>query len=254
MKIGAKIGLEKTELAKRLAKEYDFIEIYFSHNPNLNIAEWPKNIRYTMHTPHNGQGVNIALPRKNAKLDYTLKSIELAEKFKCKYAVIHPGLMVPKASVSNMIKNLKEATEFATQRKIKLLLETVPDVPNDNRTAKHTISMPNEYKGIIDKIGCGFCMDFSHATAAAAHHKQDYKSLILEFLEKIPTNYFHLYNTKTETPWDEHYHFTDKQGNMDMEFCISLIKKNDLVVFELPEPQMRNYLNAKKYLQKRGAY
>jgi sugar phosphate isomerase/epimerase len=245
MKIGAKIGLDRPHLVSALAKEYDFIEVYYMHNAPLQIEQWPKHIKWVVHTPHHDHGVNLSL-EKNNNIEHVKRSLEFAQAIGAKKAIIHPGVGGSKAV---LVKNLQEIISFADKLGIKMLLETVPKI-YDN-TKDHTISTPEEYKEIIQKIGIGFCLDFSHATHAAFSQKKDYKEYILEFMELKP-KYFHLYDTIVKQPNDAHLEFG--AGDFDLNFALSLIK-NKMVTFELPEEnQLEHYLNAKKYLIERGYY
>ncbi|MDD5239771.1 MAG: TIM barrel protein [Candidatus Nanoarchaeia archaeon] len=246
MKIGAKTNLDDIGVAKALAKEADFIEIYYTSG--VDYKKMPKAV-YTMHCPHHDFGVNLALLGSKSGVSAVKDSLVLAEKLKCKTAIVHTGTKAPGASVENMIKNLKGLMKFAKSKKIRLLIENLPYMSN---AGTHTTSLPGEYKKIIDEIGCGFCLDFSHAIHSAFAHKTDYKKVITDFL-KLKPEYFHLYNTNMNQANDVHLSFDDENGNIDFDFILPLIPKNAVVALELPDPKVKNFINAKKFLKSKGA-
>lgn len=245
MRIGSKTSLEDIKLVKRLARESDFIEIYYASG--IDVAKLPKAV-YTMHCPHHDSGVNLALKGKESRIDLVKDSLEIAGKLSCKTAVVHPGVKIKNTSVQNMILNLRELNLFAKTKSITLLLETIP---LRGEPADHIISTPEEYRHVLEQTGCGLCLDFSHACHAALSNGADCREYIREFLKFRP-NYFHLYNTNLKKEVDVHLPMEDPNGNLDFDFALSVIGKNDMVALELPEPKLKNFLNAKKFLKSKG--
>jgi len=245
MKIGAKTNLDDIELVNALAKEADFIEVYYTRG--VDYKKMPKAV-YTMHCPHHDFNVNLGLLGKESGMSAVKDSLVLAEKLKCKTAVVHTGTNVPGASVENLIKNLKELVKFAKSKGIKLLIENLPYETNHSN---HIISLPEENKKVMDAVKCGFCLDFSHAAHSAFSHKINYKTLTVEFL-KLKPSYFHLYNTNVNAKQDIHLAFDDKAGSLDIDFALSVISNDAMVTLELPDPKLKNFLNAKKFLKSKG--
>jgi sugar phosphate isomerase/epimerase len=245
MKIGAKISLEEPHLIQELAKDYDFLEIYFKHNIPLQLEKWPKHISWTIHIPHFNDGVNLSVDEDN-KMDYAIKCLEFGKAIGAKKAIVHPGAG---GSIEIMVKNIKAVSKLAKSSGMQLLLETVPVAHEFG--VKHTISKPDELKEVMKKCGCGLCLDFSHAAHAAFTHKIPYKDFIMDFM-KLKPDYFHLYDTKTQQELDVHLNLGE--GNFDMPFLASLIK-DGWALLELPRNErLQNYLKAKKYLVEKGFY
>jgi sugar phosphate isomerase/epimerase len=256
MKIGAKIILDEPHLVSILAKEFDFIEVYYRPDVVLEIDKWPLHIKWTVHIPHasgTSNWFNCAEPEPKSNIQNAIKSMEFANKIGAKQVIVHPGTIKkedkPEKFMENFILNFDTLRTFAKKLKLKLLIETVPLYTESGN--KHLISKPDEYAEIIKKFKLGLCLDFSHAIHAAYSHKIPYKDFILDFM-KLKPKYFHLYDTKMNQELDIHLPIGD--GDMDFSFVLPLIKNNS-VAFEMPrENRLANYLNAKKYLINRGFY
>jgi endonuclease IV len=256
MKIGAKIILDEPHLVSILAKEFDFIEVYYRPDVVLEIDKWPLHIKWTVHIPHaSGASIwfNGAEPEPTSNIQNAINSMEFANKIGAKQVIVHPGTIKkedkPEDFMENFISNLNTLRTFAKKLKLKLLLETVPLYTESGK--KHIMSKPEEYAELIKKLKLGFCLDFSHAIHAAYSHKIPYKEFVTGFM-KLKPKYFHLYDTKMNQELD--IHLPIGAGDMDFNFVLPLIKNNS-VAFEMPkENRLANYLNAKKYLVERGFY
>jgi deoxyribonuclease-4 len=253
MKIGAKVDMEEPRIIQELAREYDFLELFYLPHVPLKMEQWPLHINWVVHLPHSGQGVNLAAPRDKGNIDYMFKALEFASKIGAKRVVVHPGYIKRKGeavgSVENFHSHMSELMTLAKKLRLRVLIENMP-VESENMRI-NAISKPEEYAAFMKKFGCGFCLDFSHAVHAAFSYKIPYKEFIMEFM-KLKPEYFHLYDTKTNQANDLHLAFGE--GDFDIPFAISLVKDH-WVTFELPrEHALQHYLNAKKYLVERGFY
>lgn len=178
MKVGIKIYPDRLYQAKDLFKVSDFVELMIT--PGLALPE-KGNIDFTIHSPHERWGVNIAdkrLEQRNWKImNHVIKA---ADKLKSEIIIVHAGLLRNKScSKEHSIKFIKKLDDS------RIIIENLC-------VQTELTNTPEDMKHFMQEIGCGLCFDFSHAITVAHKLKlKSYKPYVKKFL-KLKPRYFHI--------------------------------------------------------------
>ena len=245
MKLGAKLHIARDDIGmvKELAKDFDFIEVYYTrhHLKDSNIRKLSK--KWIVHCPHHEDSINLAL---NRGVNHVKDSLLFAQKIGAKLAIVHPGFLDSDHRkdffIGKSIETIRKLRLFAKDHGVRLLVENLPLRSIANTELGST---PEEMERILEETGCGFVLDFAHAYHASVSHKKRYKKFIERFYKLRPTM-FHLYDGHRGSERDSHLPFG--RGNLDIAFFVKFIR-NEPVTLELPT-KLECYLDALEYLKR----
>lgn len=245
MSFGAKINLKNIELVKRLSENFSYVEIYFLPDFFVNPESSILPFKYVIHAPTHNQSVNLA-KKSGSNIKFVESAIIFAHKVKAKRVIVHLGEYRDNVNEDNIIKNLRKLVRLGKKHNVKILIENVPLKAKSGKVGYLDFgSNPEEIGMVLEKVKCGFVLDFSHACHAALSYKEDYKKFILKFLRLEP-EMFHLYDTIVEQEEDVHLPFG--KGTMDIKFLVKLVCGKD-VTLEMEPYALRNYIEAINYLK-----
>lgn len=237
MRLGAKITTDDLSVAEELAEIFDFLEVlYISETSN-----WNKKISNALvvHAPHHMHEVDLS--KKDGNIHFVKDAIEFARKIGAKRVIIHGGM---KSEDDHTAENMRELIEFGEGLKI-----ITENLPYKTGTTTNSYSTPAQLKKLLEKTGCGFVLDFSHAAHACFSLNLDFDQTIKEFLKLDPVM-FHLYDTKIDR--DRDLHLPLGQGDFDIPKLIKLIGDKDATL-EMRRPVMvKDFVNSLNYLKKMG--
>jgi len=231
IKFGLKLWSTNSNLlkeAKELIKRDLFQYIELMPIPKTEILPFLDqlyDIPYIIHITTEKHGVNIADKNKE---EYNLKTIdnciEWADKLNAKYLILHPSFEL----IDNAIKFLNKIEDK------RVLIENMPKVGlNGESMIGYT---PDQIKELIDNK-FGLCFDLNHAIKASISLNKDYKQFLKEFLEFNP-KMFHISDGKLNNEKDEHLNIGE--GDYDIEFLATCVKKSDSKYVTLETPRDLN--------------
>ncbi len=221
MRIGIKVYSKDHELIPEYAKHADFIEVLVEPGFDYRLLK-KYGAEYVVHVPHNKFGFNPAdknsweLSKKI--LDF---SKEAADYLNSKKMITHVG------HFTNDGCNEENIIEFISANKDdRIILENLP-----KKTKYHSFpfATPEDIESISKKLGLGICLDFSHATCAAAVLKIDFIKLIGQINSLNPRHY-HISDGWISSDTDIDLHFF--KGNYPLEKFKAIIPKNGEVTIE----------------------
>ncbi|MFA5888053.1 MAG: TIM barrel protein [Candidatus Nanoarchaeia archaeon] len=199
----------------------DFIEILPVPDNNYYKSFKDFDIPFRIHAPHQGFG---AEPGDRKAVERTKHCIDAARKaadlFKSPTIVVHPGRYYDVGSKERAIDFLKG---FNDKR---FIVENLPSFSDGDELG----TTADEIKAFIEKLNCGICLDFGHATLTERRTGKNYKQIINEFLKFNP-KYFHIMGGSIQEGRDHKNLF---YGDFDIEFFRSCIPKDAWVVLETP--------------------
>jgi deoxyribonuclease-4 len=225
MKVGMKIYSTNHDHVRALTFA-DFIEVLIV--PGI---DWKPlkdfDIAYKAHAPHDGFGLNLADPKKEAfNMKCVQESLSAAEGLGSPTLVLHPSGNLHEGSRQQALKMLEKISALDTD--VKILLENL----TSPLTEKKLCTMPPEFHPLF-QMGFGFCMDFGHLAATAAHNNLDYKKVAREFV-KLDPHYFHVSNGLTRSELDMHMPLA--KGDFDLRFFRDVIAEEEPASVTLETP------------------
>ncbi len=236
MNLGLKLWSNNTdaylEEAKRLYKQewFDYIELYVVPDTLETIDKWKKlNIPFTLHAPHFVHEVNLADVTKE---EYNIKIFKQVKEFfdelNAGYVVVHSGI---EGDIDETIRQLDII------QPPKMLIENKPFVAplRDNRICRG--AMIEEISKIVEKIGCGFCLDVGHAICTANTLKIEPYDFIRQFNELNPICY-HMSDNFIDSELDKHLHFG--AGNYDLKRIFDIIDTEKNIAIETNKGSKEN--------------
>ena len=189
----------------------------------LEIKRQTGDIEVRIHVPHNIMGFDAG--NKNLEMQ-NIKTVMLAKHaadiFKSKTIVVHAGCGHGYNFIDETIR------QFVLFNDERIIVENLPCVASNAELLHGNIA--EEIKYIMDKTGCGFCFDFSHAICAAGELNIDIGYQLKSLFDLKPAVY-HLCDgdiTKTED-----MHLNLGTGNYPLKhFVNDLIDENAYIVLE----------------------
>jgi len=233
-KFGLKLWSTNTDFyyeeAKKLHAQgwFDYVELYVVPGTLETLAQWAKlDIPFTIHAPHFAHGFNLAKKEKeqsNLKIYNEVKAF--ADELNPDYIIFHGG-------IDGCIK--ETARQLAAFNEPRALIENKPfkAIPNKMGGEFCRGYNPEEIKFVIDKAGCGFCLDFGHATCAGRSLQQD---LLPEFLELKP-KMFHITDLE-DSEYDSHLHFG--AGVLNIKGLLQTLPENAKITIETNKNSKEN--------------
>lgn len=239
MKIGAKISLdpERRGEIERIVGIVDFVEVFVKKG-NMPASEARElGTRWVVHGPHVSHGVNFSKLTDEGRQKFR-DSIVLASELEARYVIVHPGACKRgddrQTMYEEMIANILEMRDFASQNSVELILENITDedvYPVHKGMSEspdmYLVSTPGEIRDSTKRLGLDFLMDFSHAAITALHQGRDYKEFVREVAGLKP-EMFHICDNKASSPYDMHLPLG--RGDYDIAFFASLIGDEDVTL------------------------
>lgn len=236
MKLGLKLWSTNEDSylseAKKLYDQgwYDYIELYIVPNSLQTLKKWKTlEIPFTLHAPHFIHNVNLAdYEKENFNLEVFEQVKEFSQELNAKYTVVHSGI---EGNIEETIRQLQII------KPEKMLIENKPIIApkKDNRLCRGATI--EEIKQVIEKTGCGFCLDIGHAICSANSLKKDPYNYLREFNSLNPDSY-HLSDNFIDSEIDKHLHFG--QGNYDLKRIFDIINADKNIAIETDKNSKEN--------------
>ena len=226
IRLGLKIWSPNVELAKPARElhdrgELDYIELFcYPDSFEATFRVWQgTGLPFVIHAPHSMTGLNFAKAEmrvRNSQL--AQESFRMADALHAEYVIFHPGAD----------GDPKETVEQASAlRDPRMLMENKPFAGLGGGTCHG--STPEELEYIIQGIGCGFCLDFGHAMAAALSHRREPLEFIRQFNSMGPAM-FHMTDGDEDSELDRHDPFG--QGSFPLADFLALVPDGAMVTDE----------------------
>lgn len=276
MKIGLKLWSANTDAylreAKRLYAErvFDYLELYVVPGSQKTLPLWKAlqdelALPFAIHAPHSAHGVNLADAAKRESNAKTFDEVRhFADQLDAKHIIVHGGAYPHHAEVSTGTAIEELVYQLKTLNDARILLENKPFLPIGDAPIRLVGSTPDEIRRVLTAVGCGFCLDISHAIASANAHSANWRAWIDEFLSLHPAM-FHLSDLQADSQTDQHLHFGDgtlpiveilSRLPMDASLSIETAKDSDsdLEDFRRDALRLKSYLSpASTHLKLRRA-
>jgi len=239
-KIGLKLWSSNTgaylQEAARLYQDnvFDFIELYVVPKTLDSIEKWAElqknfGIPFNLHAPHFAHDINLA------KKEYEAVNFKVYDEVKQFSQSLNPELIVVHSGMDGDIN------ETIRQLKIikldKMVIENKPYKAPINVKALCRGATVEEIKKVMDNIGCGFCLDVSHAISAANSFGVDPYGFFEEF-NSLKPSYYHICDGNINSDIDCHLNFG--RGDYDFKKIFSLINKDKMVAIETRKSSKEN--------------
>lgn len=249
-KIGLKLWNINTDYyfdeARRLYDEgvFDYIELYIVPDNVDKLEKWKTlKIPFDIHAPHYAHKMNLAKPEFLEQNMRKAKEVLLyANELSADRIVFHGG------SGGSYIETAKQLKIINDNR---ILIENKPyeTLPFVNEPY-YTGAKINEIKYIMEKTGCGLCLDIGHCICAANSFKIDPFKYISDFVSLHPQR-IHLSGIHIETNMDEHLHY--REGNLDYKKLFDVLPENINITIETKKDSktdLNDYKEDALYLKK----
>ena len=183
-----------------------------------------KDIKTVIHAPHGIQGLDIADKERFSDNQKLIEdSRRFADLLEADFIVLHPGMNKGEEFLDESVRQFKKFNDN------RLIVENLPSYCSQTKRLLHGVT-PDEIKRFIDEVGCGFCLDFSHAICGANACNRDVFCFLDEMVKLNPSMY-HLCDGYMKSDCDNHLHFG--MGNYDLKFLIEhYTKQNALITME----------------------
>ena len=231
MKLGLKLWSSNTEFylpeAKRLHREgvFHYLELFAVPGTIDTLAEWKAfDVPYVIHSPHFAAGFNLAKPSmREANLEMYAQTRKFADALGASRIIFHGGINGSADELIRQLSALKEPRALLENKPMLPLPRICPD-------GECRGFAPGEVARVMRETGCGFCLDFGHAVAAASPQGKDPYSYISEFLALRPDMY-HLSDVEDiKSPWDSHEHLG--AGMLDIKRLLGQIPEGSMISIE----------------------
>ncbi len=223
-----------TKLAEFLSDGLiDYVELYIVPGTFDGVKlEILKDVPVIFHAPNYNHGFSIT--NKDMTYHESIKTIRRFTEFFGKNKIIfHPGYVLDKKrdTVQSLVMNIK-----GLMPELDIILENVPAVGYENNIPL-VISRPEEYREVLDKTGCRFCLDIGHAIAASNTHGRKMMGFVRDFLGLGPYM-FHLSDSRKDKEVDEHLHLGD--GDLPLRDLVRQIPEGAYLSLETPKTDFLN--------------
>ena len=224
MKVGIKIYSDQIgyDYLPKITEYCDFIEILPLPDDNSYKRFRDFDIPFRIHAPHQGQGAD---PGDKAAVERTKKcmkaAIEAADFFDSPTIVVHPGTY-------KGVGSAERAIEFLQQYKDKRFI--IENLPAECYLKGELGHLADDIKPFLDRLKCGMCFDFGHATLTEHVKAIGYKKIVEDFM-KLKPKYFHMTGGSLKEFIDHKSLF---YGDFDIAFFRKCLPKDAVVVLETP--------------------
>lgn len=238
MKVGVKIYSSDYKLIPHYLEHADFIEVLIEPEKDFTMLKQYET-DYVIHVAHGRFGFNPS--DKNAWdlskkiMDYSKQAADLLSVSKM---IVHPGHCKNEFSTEkNIVDFLKENYDS------RIILE---NLPKNTKYNPFFFSEPEEIKRIAEKLDMNICLDFAHATCAAATLKIDYLDFISK-LNKFHPKHYHLCDGFIISETDSHLPFF--KGDYPLEKFKSMIPGDGEVTIETRPKDIESVLKEIAFLR-----
>ena len=219
MKFGVKT-YDSFEFLKHFENSCDFFEVQAIQKNNYSFLRKFK-IPIVIHAEHKKEKINPAnISKKKSNLKSLKFAIKTANFCNSKKIIYHPGYIekdnCSEKNAIDFVKNIKDS---------RILIENMPN------PKKCFCSTPEEMKFFIKETGKGFCLDINHAIISAVYLKQDYISMIKDFLKLKPKHY-HLGGHKLFFNKFNISHLALSKTNFDLRPIFEILPRNAEITLE----------------------
>ena len=220
MKIGIKVYRNSKEL-DYFKDKADFIEVMAIEGADYSwLNDW--KIPIVIHAQHQRFGVNNAdLTKKDKNISSIKFAISLADKFKSKKIILHPGV------IENSSCSLKNAEDSIKTLDKRIIIENLPSIETFPKSRTSLCSNSEETKDLMQKTGKGICFDINHSIETATDLKKDPYFDLLNFIKLKPIHY-HIGGQKLNG--ESHLSFSDSE--IDLKKIFSLFPKDAEISLE----------------------
>lgn len=195
------------------------------------------NTEVRIHAPHHVMGFDAGNKNKEKQNCEILATAQrAADIFKAKTIVVHAGCGHDKENIKETVRQFKLFNDA------RIVVENLPFSDDQDNTLLQGNTAP-EIKYIMDEVGCGFCLDFSHAICAALSLNMDIERQLQDLFALRPSVY-HLCDGDIAKAEDLHWHYgagnyplkhflydlTAADAYITMETGESVFQHNDLWV------------------------
>lgn len=237
-KIGLKLWNINTDYYLHEAKKlyegnlFDYIELYIVPNNLDKLEKWKTlNIPFDIHAPHFEHRMNLSSYECFHNNIQLYKEVKLyADELKSKSIIFHGGTDGDYKETAEQLNNINDKRTLIENKPYK----TMPYIDGD----KYVGSTYEEIKYIMDKTGCGFCLDIGHAICSANSHKIEPYQYIKNFLTLEPQK-IHLSDVENiDTEIDSHCHYGT--GGVNFDSILKLIPKEVPITIETSKDSIFN--------------
>ncbi|MGI5869343.1 MAG: GNAT family N-acetyltransferase [Kiritimatiellia bacterium] len=204
---------------------FSYIELYVVPDSLPLLPQWAGlDIPFVIHCPHFMHGFNLAKREQKASNRAIYEQVrQYADRLKAPYIIFHGG-------IDGSIE--ETARQLAAFRESRALIENKPYRALPNRMGGEFCRgvTVEEVSTVMERAGCGFCLDFGHAVCAANSFGRNHRAFIRELLTLSPAM-FHLTDLEdAASEFDSHAHLGE--GRFDVRIALSLLPENALVTLE----------------------
>lgn len=179
------------------------------------------NIEVRIHAPHHMMGFDTGNKSKEKQNREILSAAQrAADIFKAKTIVVHAGCGHDKENINETVRQFKLFNDA------RIVVENLPFMDDHDNTLLQG-NMAAEIKYIMDEVGCGFCLDFSHAICAALSLNIDIERQLQDFYALRPSVY-HLCDGDITQPADVHWHYGT--GNYPLKHFLHDLTASDAYI------------------------
>jgi len=202
---------------------FDFIELYVVPGTFANTIGFWKDftVPFVIHASHFKHGVNLA--RRDCEAvnrGAYEEAARFADALHSRYIIFHPG-------IGGDIRETVRQLALIDDKRI--LIENKPYHTIQDKNVICNGYSPRDIRLVMDKSGCGFCMDVGHCFCAAKAVGRDAFEYLADFLNLRPVM-AHLMDNMTDTTVDRHLHLGN--GDYDVPVVLSMLPDNMMITIE----------------------
>lgn len=174
-----------------------------------------------IHAPHHVMGFDAGNKSKEKQNREILAAAQrAADIFKAKTIVVHAGCGHNKENINETVRQFKLFNDA------RIVVENLPFMDDHDNTLLQG-NTAAEIKYIMDEVGCGFCLDFSHAICAALSLNMDIERQLQDFYALQPSVY-HLCDGDIAQAEDVHWHYGE--GNYPLQHFLHDLTASDAYI------------------------
>lgn len=176
-----------------------------------------------IHAPHSRQNINLSDPDVFQMNCHIFEdSRRFADLFDASYIILHPGLY----GYGGIEENIRQ---FKALNDSRIVVENLPFLCSSTHRNLEGVKT-EDVKKLMTEVGCGLCLDFSHAICGANDLGRDVYLVLNEFKALHPVMY-HLCDGDISSKLDNHLHYGE--GNYDLKrLVLEYTDDNALITME----------------------
>ncbi len=210
---------------------FDFMEIQVLPNTFNETGQKLKELigseaLVVIHAPHSEQGLNMGDAAKEKRnRDMLIDAQKMADLFSSEIIILHPGEGIGQKYLDETCRQFRKLNDS------RLTVENMPYWDNISQDYLHG-STPREIQYIMQKVGCPFCMDFSHAVCSALNGKRDVFDDLSAYAALKP-KHFHLCGGDITKAEDQHAYVREGTYPTDT-FLKNYVPDGATITLEIP--------------------